>query len=191
MNELENYIHAASRNGKPPRPGIILGIRMCLLALQRLETTLPTGNEKSLIVIVETDRCLPDAVQLVTGCRLANRTLKLTDTGKMAAAFLDLGRGRAVRVATIESANTKALESYPALESNEALSLAYRSLADEELFRVQSVGIYLPPEDLPQYRAPRVICQQCGEGIAFHREIQREDRILCRTCAGESYYEVF
>ena len=85
MKGLEDYIQAASKDGKPPRPGIILGIRMSLLGLKRLEIGDPDEHKRRLIVIVETDRCLPDAVLLVTGCRLSNRTLKLRDMGKMAA----------------------------------------------------------------------------------------------------------
>ena len=29
------------------------------------------------------------------------------------------------------------------------------------------------PEDLPGYRAERVLCQRCGEGIGFHREVHK------------------
>ena len=190
MNAIEEYIRAASKNGRPPRPGIILAIRMCLLALKRLEMTVPTVEQRRLIVIVETDRCLPDAVQMVTGCRLANRTLKLRDMGKMAAAFLNLETQGAIRIGALESANSRALELYPEREGNDALSLAYRTLEDDDLFHVQSVKIHLPPEDLPGYRAPRVLCQQCGEGIAFGREIRRGGQALCRACAGDGYYEI-
>jgi formylmethanofuran dehydrogenase subunit E len=189
MKELEYYIQAASRNGRPPRPGIILAIRMCLLGLQRLEITEPAEHKRTLLVIVETDRCLPDAIQLVTDCRLGNRTLKLQDYGKMAATFVDLATSRAIRVAARESANRKALELYPALDREEALSLAYRNLSEAQLCDVRFVRVQLGPEDLPGYRAPRVICDQCGEGIAFRREVRSGDRTLCGACAGESYYE--
>jgi formylmethanofuran dehydrogenase subunit E len=190
MNGLEEYIRAASKNGRPPRSGIILAIRMCLLALRRLEMTVPTAEKRRLIVIVETDRCLPDAIQLVTGCRLANRTLKLRDMGKMAAVLVDLETRRGVRIAALESANNRALELYPEREASDALSLAYQTLGDDDLFRVQSVEIHLAPEDLPGYHASRVLCQQCGEGIAFRREIRQGDRTLCRGCAGGAYYEI-
>ena len=38
------------------------------------------------------------------------------------------------------------------------------------------------------YKAPRVVCAQCGEGVNFHREVQHEGRTLCRACAGDRYY---
>jgi formylmethanofuran dehydrogenase subunit E len=188
MKDLQHYIDAAAKDG-PPRAGIVLAIRMCLLALKRLEIDDLTGQKRRLVVVVETDRCLPDAVQLVTGCRLGNRTLKLKDRGKMAAAFIDLRSNRAIRLAARESANQEITRLSPNLERLEALSLAYRTLTDEELYHEEWVRVRLAPEDLPGYRAPRVICVECGEGIGFHREVQTGGRIVCRTCAGERYYD--
>ena len=45
------------------------------------------------------------------------------------------------------------------------------------------------PEDLPGYKAPRVVCAECGEGVNFKREVVRDGRTLCRACAGERYYD--
>jgi formylmethanofuran dehydrogenase subunit E len=189
MKRLEDYIQAASKNGQPPQPGIILAIRMCLVALNRLEIADPNERKRSLITIVETDRCLPDAIQLVTGCRLANRTLKLRDMGKMAATFVDLPNNRAIRVAARESANGKSAIQYPSIDRLEALARAYRSFSDDELCHAEWVKVRLQPEDLPGSHFPRVICEQCGEGIGFHREVKIGGRTLCRACAGEGYYE--
>lgn len=188
IKDFQYYLHVAAKNG-PPRPGIILAIRMCLLALTRVEINDPLAQKRRLVVIVETDRCLPDAIQLVTGCRLANRTLKLKDTGKMAAVFVDVQKDRSLRLAARESANHKAIELFPGLERLEALSRAYRTLAEHELFCEQWVQVHLAPEDLPGYHGARVTCSQCGEGIAFRREVRAGGRILCRTCAAGGYYE--
>ena len=66
---------------------------------------------------------------------------------------------------------------------------AYREMPDTELFHAQWVRVTIGPEDLPGYKAARVTCSQCGEGISFKREVLREGRILCRACAGEKYYD--
>ncbi len=190
MKGFEDYLQAASKNGRPPRPGIVLGVRMCLVALKRLEIADPNKHKRSLVVVAETDRCLPDAIQLVTGCRLANRTLKLRDMGKMAATFVDLTTNRAIRVAARESANERSATEYPELDRLEALARAYRTFPDEELFRVDWVKVQLQPEDVPGIHFQRVICEQCGEGIGFHREMRMGGHILCRACAGDSYYEL-
>ena len=41
---------------------------------------------------------------------------------------------------------------------------------------------------LPGFKAPRIVCAQCGEGVNFRREILRDGHTLCRACAGERYY---
>ena len=188
MEDLQYYVDAAAKDG-PPKPGIILAIRMCLLALRKLEITDLAVQKRRLMVIVETDRRLPDAVQLVTGCRLGNRALKLRDWGKMAAAFIDLRNDRAIRLAARESANQKGTRLFPHLKKMEALSLAYRTLTDEDLYHEEWIKVPIAPEDLPGYRAPRIIFAECGEGVAFHREVRRDGRILCLTCAGARYYD--
>jgi formylmethanofuran dehydrogenase subunit E len=50
------------------------------------------------------------------------------------------------------------------------------------------VRVAFGAEDLPGYKAPRVVCAQCGEGVNFRREVVREGCSLCRACAGERYY---
>jgi formylmethanofuran dehydrogenase subunit E len=189
MKELAQYLREADKEGRP-RSGIILGIRMVLRAMQEVAIDDPAEVHRQLIAFVETDRCLPDAVELVTGCRLGNRTLKFRDLGKMAVTFLDLRTNRTLRLAARETANQRALDLFKGLEKEEALSRAYRDWPDEELSSWQWVTVELPAEERPGYRAPRVVCAECGEGISFNREVKRAGRTLCRACAGERYYEL-
>ena len=187
MLSLAEYIAKASHKG-PPMPGIILEIRMSVLAMKLLDIDDPSAYHRKLIVVVETDRCLPDVIELVTGCRLGNRTLKFRDWGKMAASFLDLTRNRAFRVAAHEFIQTEALRCFKELPPDEALTEAYTAFVDEKLFKWQPAIVKFSPEDLPGYDAKRVLCQRCGEGIGFHREVHRDGLTLCRSCAGEAYW---
>jgi len=187
MLTLDEYIAKASVKG-PPRPGIILVIRMCLVAMRLMEIDDPAAYHRKLIVVAETDRCLPDVIELVLGCRLGNRTLKFRDWGIMAASFLDLIRNRAVRVAAREFVEPEAQRCYPHLQPDDALSQAYREFTDEQLCQWQPVTINFAPEDLPGYRAQRVLCARCGEGIGLRREVHRDGVTLCHACAGESYW---
>jgi formylmethanofuran dehydrogenase subunit E len=50
------------------------------------------------------------------------------------------------------------------------------------------VQVELPEQEFPGFKGERVVCAECGEGIAFKREILRDGRTLCRGCAGERYY---
>jgi formylmethanofuran dehydrogenase subunit E len=151
----------------------------------------PAGaDRKRLVTYVEIDRCATDAIPVVTGCRLGKRALKFRDFGKVAATFCDLRDERAVRLVARESSKKRARELYPGMASkNEQQMRAYREMSDEELFESQWVRVRIGPEDLPGYKAPRVVCTQCGESINFKREVTRDGRTLCRACAGERYYE--
>lgn len=171
--------------------GQILGLRMALYGVRLLGLEDPAGaDRKRLVSFVEIDRCMTDAIPVVTGCRLGKRALKFRDFGKVAATFCDLRDGRAVRLSALDSARQRARELFPEIENkNQQQMRAYRLLADEELFSIQWVKVAIGPEDLPGYKAGRVVCTQCGEGINFQRQVIRQGATLCRACAGERYYE--
>ena len=149
----------------------------------------PTAERKRLVTYVEIDRCVTDAVALVANCRLGKRALKFRDWGKVAATFVDLKNGRAVRIAAKESSKQTAREMFPGLEKEAGQQKAYAQLSDDVLFDKQWVKVKVAPEDLPGFKGPRVVCAQCGEGINFNREVLVNGRTLCRSCAGERYYE--
>jgi formylmethanofuran dehydrogenase subunit E len=171
--------------------GQVLGVRLAMRGLELLGIDDPHGKDrKRLITFVEIDRCATDAVGVVTGCRLGKRALKFRDWGKVAATFVDLESGRAVRVCAKESSKTLAREMHPEIENkNQQQMLAYREMSNEDLFAEQWVKVPLPPEELPGYKGERIVCAECGEGINFQREVRRAGKILCRACAGERYYE--
>lgn len=170
--------------------GQVLGVRMALCGLSALGIDDPRGRDrKRLITFVEIDRCATDAIGVVTGCRLGKRALKFRDWGKMAATFVDLESGRAIRIAARESSKDLARQRHPELDNKNAQQmLAYRELNDDELFTKQWVVVDVGPEEMPGFKGQRIVCEQCGEGINYHREIVREGKTLCRACAGESYY---
>ena len=172
--------------------GQVLGVRLAMLGLERLGIDDPRGKDrKRLVTFVEIDRCATDAISVVTGCRLGKRALKFRDWGKMAATFVDLQSGKAIRVAAKESSKKLAREMHPEIENkNQQQMLAYREMKNDDLFSTQWVKVELPPEEFPGYKGERIVCAQCGEGINFHREVERDGRILCRGCAGEKYYEL-
>jgi len=168
----------------------VLGVRLAMLGLQKLGIDDPHGKDrKRLVTFVEIDRCATDAVGVVTGCRLGKRALKFRDWGKMAATFVDVNSGKAVRIAAKESSKALARQMHPEIESkNQQQMLAYREMTDSDLFTTQWVKVDLPPEEFPGYKSERIVCEKCGEGINFRREVHRDGRLLCRACAGESYY---
>ena len=135
--------------------GQILGVRMAMLGCKRLGIDDPKGaDRKRLVTFVEIDRCATDAIGVVTGCRLGKRALKFRDWGKMAATFLDLSTGKAIRIAALESSKQRALELYPNVEpKNRQQMLAYRELPDAELFAEQWVQVPMHARELPGYKS--------------------------------------
>src|SRR5690348_259240 len=172
--------------------GQLLGARMAILGCSKVEIAEPRGRDrKNLIVWVEIDRCMADAVSAVTGVRLGKRSLKYVDYGKVAATFLNTETGKAVRVVALESSRALADERFGSLANKrERQFRAYSEATDEELFGIEGVAIELSEMDVPGSPRSRVICESCGEGVNDGREVIRADgSVACRGCAGETYYK--
>jgi formylmethanofuran dehydrogenase subunit E len=193
MKPFDEYVELARQAHGHMCAGQILGLRLAIHGCRLLGIDDPTGaDRKRLVTFVEIDRCATDAITVVTGCRMGKRALKFRDFGKVAATFCDLSTGRAVRVAARESSKQKAREMFPDIaDKNQQQMKAYREMSDADLFDHLWVRVKIEPHDLPGFKSQRITCASCGEGINFQREVRREDGvILCRACAGESYYEV-
>jgi len=191
VKSLAEYLEDAAVAHGHLCAGQVLGVRLAMFGLQKLGINDPQGKDrKRLVTFVEIDRCATDAIMVVTGCRLGKRALKFRDWGKMAATFVDLETGKAVRVAATESSKALAKAMHPELESkNQQQMRAYQEMGDDQLFNVQWVKVDLPPEEFPGYKGERIVCAECGEGISYHREVSREGKVLCRGCAGERYWK--
>lgn len=173
-------------------PGSLLALRMAVLGCALVGIEDPRGADRNkLIVWVEIDRWLADAVEIVTGARLGKRTLKFLDYGKLAATFLNVDTGKAVRVVALESSRRLADRRHPEIDDKfERQMRTYREAAEEELFKVTDVEVHVRAKDLPGHPRSRVICAKCGEGVNDGREIDLPDRItLCRSCVYGTYYQ--
>lgn len=171
--------------------GQLLGARMALLGCREIGVDDPRGaDRRKLIVWVEIDRCMTDAISAVTGVRLGKRSLKYVDYGKVAATFLNTETDRAVRIVALERARTLADERFPDIkEKRERQFRAYSEATDEELFKVELVEVVLRDIDLPGSPRSRVICAICGEGVNDGREVIGADGDpFCRGCNQGNYY---
>jgi len=191
MKSFDEYVEMAEKAHGHMCAGQILGLRLALHGMKLLGLQDPAGKQrKRLVTYVEIDRCATDAVTVVTGCRLGKRSLKFRDFGKVAATFCDLEEDRAVRVVALESSKQRARQMYPEIEDkNQQQMKAYRELPEEDLFTHEWVRVKVGPEEMPGYKAPRVSCAECGEGVNFGKEVERNGQKLCRSCAGERYWE--
>jgi formylmethanofuran dehydrogenase subunit E len=173
-------------------PGTLLALRLAVLGCAHVGIEDPRGADRNkLIVWIEIDRWLADAVEAVTGARLGKRTLKFFDYGKLAATFLNVETGKAVRVVALESSRRLADLRHPEIEDKyERQMRTYREAAEEELFAVTDVGVQVSAKDLPGHPRARVVCSKCGEAVNDGREISLPDGItLCRPCVTGTYYQ--
>lgn len=167
--------------------GIIIGTRMAILGLEQIGIDDPKGKDrKNLIVYVETDRCASDAILAVTGCHPGKRSMKIFDHGKMAATFVNLKTGKAVRVNAKNRDGNKTL-TREEIEQNPHTQ-AYAMMPDEDLLKTREVHVDVKPEDLPGKPLRIVTCDACGERVMDMREEHKNGKTLCRPCASETSY---
>ena len=173
METLEILLQECERLHGHMCAGQLLGARMALLGCRLIGVDDPHGSDrKKLIVWVEIDRCMTDAISAVTGVRLGKRSLKLVDYGKVAATFVNTEDNCAVRIVALESARTLANDRFPEIANKrERQFRAYSEATDEELFKTELVTVELSEFDLPGSPRSRMICSVCGEGVNDGREV--------------------
>ena len=190
--EFELLLSASVRTHGHLCPGQVLGVRMSMLGLREAGISDPKGKDrKQIIVFVEMDRCATDAVQSVTGCTLGHRTMKFMDYGKMASTYVNLRTGKAVRVVARDDSRERARSLFPGIgDKHKAQLEAYKMMTDDDLFTVSDVIVDLKAEDMPGRPLRRVQCASCGEHVQDMRDVVRDGAVLCRECAGHSYYRI-
>lgn len=167
-------------------PRQVLGVRMARFACQWFGID-PALERKQIFVYMEIGRCAADGVTAVTYASLTNQMMQLVPYGKVAATFVDLRSGAALRVSEHPNSRNAAV----ALPSDAATSWekqlhGYQVLPDEALLRWQTVRLEKPVPVIPEKHA--VTCSQCGDRVNEHQEVMRDGQPLCKACAFGAYY---
>jgi formylmethanofuran dehydrogenase subunit E len=171
-------------------PRQVLGARIGLAGAAALGVEIPI-TDKSLLVILETDGCFADGVEVATGCTVGHRTLRVEDYGKTAATFIDAQNGEALRVAPALNVRQLAYDYAPDEPRHYFAQLsAYQTMPDEELITIQPIQLETPVAAILSRAGVRANCDVCGEEIINEREIQRGGQTLCKACAGQAYYQL-
>ncbi|MBN2847404.1 MAG: TraR/DksA C4-type zinc finger protein [Coriobacteriia bacterium] len=176
-------------------PGLTIGYRAALIALERLGVQ--RGTDEELVGIVETDACGVDAFQYLTGCTLGKGNLIYRDYGKQAFTLVRRADGRGVRVSMrpgvlepdLERTALKARVMSGAASDDErerfwqghverALDLA--ELPAEEFGTATEVEVQLPPK---AGAFDSVICTVCGEAVMEPRARVRDGKPCCIPCS--------
>ncbi|VUT27809.1 MAG: FmdE, Molybdenum formylmethanofuran dehydrogenase operon [Candidatus Syntrophoarchaeum sp. GoM_oil] len=183
--------------------GVIMGVRMGLLALKELGVGRAKGEE--LVAIVENDTCAVDGIQVVTGCTFGKGNLIFRDWGKIAATFYNRKNKRAIRISVSASAHNKMHEFRETTQRllRERGDLPFEDLfeevrkelsgsdlekdmektllemGDDELFNVAEVSIEVPAK---ARMFASVICDECGEAVMETRARLKLGKIVCIPC---------
>ena len=186
--DLDDLLKASAIHHHKICPRQVLGVRIGLLAGCLLELPLPQP-EKRLLAIAETDGCFVDGISVVTGCYVGRRTLRIEDYGKTAVAFIDTLTEQAIRIVPNNNVRELAWEYAPSARNKwEAQLIGYRHIPDELLFHWQQVELMNPVKQIIGQAGKRVSCEICEEEIINQREVMHEGIILCKSCAGGSYF---
>ena len=187
MSDLESLPTEIATMHKHLCPRQVLGVRMGQYAGELLRLELPQ-QDKRLYTFVETDGCFVDGVTVATGCSVGHRTLRLMDQGKVAATFVDMRSGKAVRIWPDAQCRARAESYAPAAPNRWRAQLeAYQIMPATELLSVCHVELLIDLKALIALPGIRVNCSKCGEEILNQREVIRDGHLLCLDCAGSGY----
>ncbi len=188
MTDLQDVLRVSAARHSHLCPRQVLGARIGLAGMAALGFSEPPGK-KRLLVIVESDGCFADGVEAATACTVGHRTLRVEDYGKIAATFVDVQSGRAVRVAPRRDVRQRARAYAPDEKRRYFAQLrGYQVMPAAELLSVQPVALTTPVEAIVSRPGVRVTCAACGEEIINERETYLEGQPYCRACAFGGYY---
>ncbi len=165
-----------------PAPGLLIGGYM----VEYAKSLLPEGTIFD--AVVETGKCLPDAVQLLTLCSIGNSWMKILNLGRYGLALYDKYDGKGVRVWL----DVNKLDDWPEIKAWYLKTRPKKEQDTELLFKqIEEAGHTVcsqrPVVMAPYYlqRPPMrsiVSCPSCGEPYP------QADGAICRSCGGESPY---
>lgn len=188
MDDLQTLLAASAARHSHLCPRQVLGVRAGLAGLAALRLT-HLHKDKHLLVVLETDGCFADGIEVSTGVAIGHRTLRIEDYGKIAATFIKVPGGEAVRISPRLDIRQRAWDYAPSEKKYYYTQLhAYQVMPESELFNIKEVELAIPLEKIISRAGVRTECDFCGEDIINERQVYRDGFTLCRACAGPAYY---
>lgn len=164
-------------------PGLLIGGYM----VEKAKAALPQGTLFE--AVVESPKCLPDAVQLLTLCSTGNQRLKIHNLGRYAVSLFDKHTGHGFRV----SLDPEKMAAWPELyawffkkkakkdQDTKKLEAEIREAGDSicKIEPVRIKNLFIGARHMSSIR----VCPLCGEAYPG------EDGALCRGCQGDAIHE--
>lgn len=165
-----------------PAPGLLLGGYMVEMARRNL----PEGTLFE--ALVESRKCLPDAVQLLTLCSTGNNWMKVLNLGRYALSLYDKYTGAGFRV----HVDPEKIRAYPELRAWFLKLKPKKDQDTDELLReIETAGdtvctvmpVRISPRFLGHGHSGGIaVCPRCNEAFPS------SDGLICRGCQGETPY---
>ena len=188
MDDLQTLLAASAARHSHLCPRQVLGVRAGLAGMAALRL-IPPIKDKRLLVIAETDGCFIDGLEVSTGVTIGHRTLRIEDYGKIAATFVKMPSGEALRVSPRWDIRQRAWDYAPSENKYYYAQLqAYQIMPVGELFVIKGVKLAQALQSIISKAGIRTECDFCGEEIINERQVQRNGFTLCQACAGQAYY---
>ncbi len=194
-NEFIELVETVYKFHTKRAPGIPIGVEMVLLAKEKL------GDVKKLGAVTETQVCLSDAIQFLTGCTVGNKYLIMHDKiGRYALTLYDRSNGRGIRVfVDMKKIDAKKMpethkfflrQRSPEVEKDDAARKASAKKIVEEfmasgrnIFGWQYVRLKEYGKDPVN---PVKVCPGCGESYIY----SDKDSKNCMVCSRQLDYYV-
>lgn len=165
--------------------GIAIGTKLAMYGMELMGMELNTRH-KNLVVFLEIDRCMADAIQSVTKCSMGKRSLKQMYYGKFAVTFYNIDTNEAIRVCDADANKKEKIK-----ETKEEMIERFKITSPEELFSYERVKILdIPKVQLPGGPHMTEICHVCGEKVTDSRHLVKNGMPICKSCAEGSYYQI-
>jgi formylmethanofuran dehydrogenase subunit E len=149
-------------------PGLAIGVRASLIALEALKTG--ASEDEELVCVTENDACGVDGVQALTGCTFGKGNLLYRGTGKQAFSFFDRRSGRKLRLMLrpfTKEMSRKDKQDY----------ILNGPAAEIFTFGEPKFGL---PEEARHFET--IACQICGEGAPEHKLRLQDGKTVCLDC---------
>jgi formylmethanofuran dehydrogenase subunit E len=164
MDDLRQILDSTATRHSYLCPRQVLGARIGLAGAAVLGLDVPR-RDKRLLVILETDGCFADGIEVATGCAVGPRTLRIEDYGKVAATFVDVETEQALRVAPRLDVRQRAAYAPDEPRHYFAQLRGYQITPDEELLTIEPVQLIQLIRQIVSRPGGRVNCAGCEEEI--------------------------
>ena len=161
------------------------------------EYGLDVHNTKDVVAEVGQQTCAIDAVQLMCGCTVGKRNLRLIDTGKASFTLRSMSTGRAIRLHVSywdsfdqqafkklkqrANAHTATEMDKSALQQHLEQIIQHILTAQEsELFSIRRLELSVEKK---QTGFQTLTCDECGESVDSRKIISEVNRLMCTECA--------